>query len=196
MMKLESGSLLARLRRVADFILVRRVRVSPVNIDEPITIEPYSPAWVTQFASESAALCHALSIEPSRVEHIGSTSVVGMHAKPIVDIMLGLDSVGALPAVSDWLHSLGYEALGEAGVPGRLYFRKRLPNAFNMQVVSFGSLLWNNNLLLRDFLTTHPAEARRYADEKQHAFDAGHRTLLAYSAAKASILAELLAAAH
>jgi GrpB-like predicted nucleotidyltransferase (UPF0157 family) len=167
-----------------------------VNIDEPITVEPYNPAWVTQFATESVVLCHALAIEPARVEHIGSTSVVGMRAKPIVDIMLGLDSFPAPPAVSNRLRSLGYEALGEAGVPGRLYFRKRLPTAYNVQAVSFGSPLWKNNLLLRDFLTTHPVEARRYADEKQHAFDAGHRTLLAYSAAKASVLAEVLAAAH
>ena len=167
-----------------------------MNIDEPITIEPYNPAWVTHFASESVVLCHALSIEPSRVEHIGSTCVVGMHAKPIVDIMLGLDSFPAPQAVSARLCSLGYEAFGEAGVPGRLYFRKRLPTAFNVQAVSFGSPLWKNNLLLRDFLTNHPAEAQRYADEKQRAFQAGHRTLLAYSAAKASTIAELLAAAH
>ena len=167
-----------------------------MNIDEPITIAPYSPAWVTQFVSERAVLCHALAIEPSRVEHIGSTAVIGMPAKPIVDIMLGLDIFPASPAVSDRLRSLGYEAFGEAGVPGRLYFRKRLPTAFNLQAVSFGSPLWRNSLLLRNFLTAHPAEARRYADEKQHAFNAGHRTLLAYSAAKASILAELLTAAH
>jgi GrpB-like predicted nucleotidyltransferase (UPF0157 family) len=167
-----------------------------VNIDEPITIEPYSPAWVTYFASERAVLCHALSIEPSRVEHIGSTSVVGLQAKPIVDMMLGLDSFPPLQTVSDRLYSLGYEALGEAGVPGRLYFRKRLPNAFNVQAVSFGSPLWKNNRLLRDFLITHPVEARRYADEKYRAYHAGHKTLLAYSAAKTSIMAELLAAAQ
>jgi GrpB-like predicted nucleotidyltransferase (UPF0157 family) len=167
-----------------------------VNIDEPITIEPYSPAWVAHFASERAVLCHALSLEPSRVEHIGSTSVVGMQAKPIVDIMLGLDSFPPLPAVSDRLHSLGYETLGEAGVPGRFYFRKRLPNAFNVQSVSFGGRLWKNNLLLRDFLTTHPVEALRYADEKYRAYQAGHDTLLAYSAAKTSIIAELMAAAQ
>jgi GrpB-like predicted nucleotidyltransferase (UPF0157 family) len=167
-----------------------------VNIDEPITIEPYSPTWVTHFVSERAVLCHALSIEPSRVEHIGSTSVVGLPAKPIVDMMLGLDSFPPLPTVSDRLHSLGYETLGEAGVPGRIYFRKRLPNAFNVQAVSFASPLWKNNLLLRDFLMTHPIEARRYAGEKYRAYHAGHKTLLAYSAAKTSIMAELLAAAQ
>ena len=167
-----------------------------MNIDEPITIEPYDPAWITHFASERAVLCRSLSIEPSRVEHIGSTSVVGMQTKPIVDIMLGLDSFPPLTRVSDRLHSLGYEALGEAGVPGRLYFRKRLPNPFNVQAVSFGSPLWKNDLLLRDFLITHPVEARRYADEKYRAYHAGHQTLLAYSAAKTSIMVELLAAAQ
>src|SRR5438552_1962965 len=71
---------------------LNRLRTSPVNIDEPITIEPYNPAWAAQFARERDLLCQALSVGPSRVEHIGSTSIAGMHAKPIVDIMLGLDS--------------------------------------------------------------------------------------------------------
>ena len=85
------------------------------------------------------------------------SSVVAMQGKPIVDIIFGLDSFPPLPTVSDRLHSLGYEALGEAGVPRRLYFRKRLPNPFNVQAVSFGSPLWKNNLLLRDFLDHPPS---------------------------------------
>ena len=68
---------------------------------------------------------------------MGSTSGAGMQAKPIVDMMLGLDSLSPLLTITDRLHSLGYEALGEAGVPGRFYFRKRLPNAFNVQAVLF-----------------------------------------------------------
>jgi predicted RNA polymerase sigma factor len=81
-----------------------------VNIDELITVEPHNPAWVAQFAGESAVLSHTLSIEPSRIEHIGSTDVLGMHAKPIVDIMLGLDSFPAPTAVPAKLCSLGYKA--------------------------------------------------------------------------------------
>jgi GrpB-like predicted nucleotidyltransferase (UPF0157 family) len=159
-------------------------------------MEPYNPAWAAQFARERNILCQSLSVESLRVEHIGSTSVAGMHAKPIVDIMLGLDSFPPPRSVSDQLRTIGYEALGEAGVPGRHYFRKRLPTAFNVQTVLFRGPLWSDNLLLRDFLGTHPAEARRYADAKQHAYHSGNRTLLAYSAAKASIITELLAAAR
>jgi GrpB-like predicted nucleotidyltransferase (UPF0157 family) len=167
-----------------------------VNIDEPITVEPYDPTWPAHFDSERAVLCHALSVEPSRVEHIGSTAVVGMHAKPIVDIMVGLDNFPPSPALFAQLGTLGYEAFGEAGVPGRLYFRKRVPTAFNVQAVLLGDPLWCDNLLLRNFLAAHSAEARRYADEKHRALHAGHTTLLAYSAAKASIIEQLLAAAH
>jgi GrpB-like predicted nucleotidyltransferase (UPF0157 family) len=167
-----------------------------MDLDEPITIEPYRPAWVAQFASERMVLCRALALAPSHIEHIGSTSVIGMPAKPIVDILLGLDTAAPPPTVLANLRALGYEALGEGGVPGRLYFRKRQPVAFNVQAVLFGGPLWNNNLLLRDFLRTHPEEARRYADEKLRAFRAGHRMLLAYSAAKASLITELLAATH
>jgi nicotinamidase-related amidase/GrpB-like predicted nucleotidyltransferase (UPF0157 family) len=192
---------MARLMTNADIIKQCKTAAangpgSRVNIDEPITVTPYSPAWVAQFVGERAALCQALSVHPSRVEHIGSTAVPGMHAKPIVDIMLGLDCFPGPPALSARLGSLSYEACGEAGIAGRLYFRKRVPAAFNVQAVSFSGPLWRDNLLLRDFLIAHPAEARRYSDEKLRAVQAGHRTLIAYSAAKASAIAELLAAAH
>jgi GrpB protein len=75
-----------------------------------------------------------------------------MHAKPIVDIMLGLESFPAPTGVCARLCSLGYEALGEADLPGRLYFRKRLSTAFNVQAVLLGGPLWNDNLLLGNFL--------------------------------------------
>jgi GrpB-like predicted nucleotidyltransferase (UPF0157 family) len=169
---------------------------SPVNVDEPITVVSYNPAWAAHFAQEKGLFCQALSIKPARVQHIGSTSIAGMPAKPIVDIMLGLDSFPPPASLSDRLCFFGYEALGEAGVPGRHYFRKRLPVAFNVQAVLFRGLLWNDNLLLRDFLATHPAEARRYAAAKQRAVQGGHKRLLAYSDAKAPIITQLLAAAR
>src|SRR4051812_10075758 len=109
-----------------------------VVIDEPITIDPYSAEWPGRFASECAVLCRQLPIDPSRVRHIGSTSVVGLHAKPIVDIMLGWDRFPVPPHVQSAIVSSGYEACGEAGVPGRLYYRKRAGVTFNVQLVVFG----------------------------------------------------------
>ncbi len=90
------------------------------------------------------------------------------------------------------LQTLGYEDLGEAGIPGRLYFRRRHPYAFNVHLVSWGSELWTNNLLLRDFLRTHPAVADHYGQHKQELIKSGIGTLLAYSEKKGAVIAELL----
>jgi len=90
------------------------------------------------------------------------------------------------------LETLGYEYLGEAGVPGRLYFRKRHPHAFNLHLVQWGSEVWTNNLWLRDFLRAPPQEADRYGQHKQELVKRGIGTLLAYSDQKAAVIAELL----
>jgi GrpB-like predicted nucleotidyltransferase (UPF0157 family) len=86
-----------------------------------------------------------------------------------------------------------YEAWGEVGVPGRLYFRRRQNGqAFNAQVVVQGGPLWTDALLLRDFLAAHPEEAAAYGQRKREVLSSGATTLLRYAARKAPAVAELL----
>jgi GrpB-like predicted nucleotidyltransferase (UPF0157 family) len=68
------------------------------------------------------------------IEHIGSTSIPGIWAKPIVDIMIGLKSLPLEKSLIDKVIELDYEYLGEAGVNGRIYFRKRFPKAYNVHI--------------------------------------------------------------
>src|SRR5438105_344670 len=98
------------------------------------------------------------------VEHIGSTAVPGLDAKPIVDLLVGVPL-----ELSGLLKLPDYEACGEAGVPGRLYFRKRGPVAFNAQVVVKDGPLWRDALAVRDYLRAHPEEVARYAQAKRSA---------------------------
>jgi GrpB-like predicted nucleotidyltransferase (UPF0157 family) len=70
------------------------------------------------------------------MEHIGSTSVPGLLAKPIIDIMIGTQAHHNLEAVRKALVDFGYEDIGETGVPGRIYFRRRVGAAFNIALVS------------------------------------------------------------
>ena len=89
--------------------------------------------------------------------------------------------------------ALGYEDLGDAGVPGRVYFRKRTAlRAFNLALVEEDGPLWRDNLAVRDYLRAHPDEAAAYAAAKRAAIAGGATTLLAYSAAKANVLATLV----
>jgi len=162
------------------------------NIDEWITVAPYDPQWPWQFADEQGPVRDALGEVVADIAHFGSTAVPGLAAKPIVDILVG---VQALPLREGQIAALarqGYEYLGDAGIPGRVAFRKRRPLAFNLAVVAWGGPLWRDNLLLRDFLRAHPDDARHYAAHKRNVLAEGASTLLAYSDRKGVVVAELL----
>lgn len=99
----------------------------PMEINEKIYIEEYNPEWAGQYEYEKEQLCNALGDAVLGIEHIGSTSIPGIWAKPIVDIMIGVKSLPLEKSQICKVIELGYEYLGEAGVSGRIYFRKRFP---------------------------------------------------------------------
>lgn len=129
------------------------------------------------------------------IEHIGSTAVPGLLAKPVVDIMLGTEPYHNIEAVRAALVDLGYEDMGEAGVPGRIYFRRRRRSAFNITLVPHDGNLWVANIALRDHLRTSSEARREYAETKGRAFDSGMLSLLAYSDYKSAVLSRLIAEA-
>ena len=141
-----------------------------MTIDEPISVIPYQPHWVNLFNQERQ--CLQENIQSIVVQHIGSTAVPGLAAKLIIDIMVG----GKITDLMAGIKSLGYEYLGEAGVPGRLYFRKRKTYAFNVHLVQCREI-WTNNLLLRDYLRSHPESAKEYGQYKQKLVESGAVTL-------------------
>lgn len=163
------------------------------EIDEPVHLSPYNPEWPALFAAEAERIVSNVHLRIA-VEHIGSTSVAGLLAKPIIDIMIGIQAEDT-ESVRRNLRSLGYDDLGEAGVPGRLYFRKRVPHAFNVQVVHHDGPIWKSNIALREYLRHDREAARRYAEVKQSAIESGATMLLSYSEYKREIVTELIARA-
>jgi GrpB-like predicted nucleotidyltransferase (UPF0157 family) len=154
-------------------------------LDEPVTVAPADPRWPELAAEEIGRLKTALP--EASIEHIGSTAVPGLEAKPIVDLMVGL------PDVSPSLKLPDYESCGEGGVPGRLYFRKRgNAAAFNVHAVVKDGPLWRDALALRDYLRSRPDEAARYAEAKRAAIESGATTLQLYSRHKAPLILEFL----
>jgi GrpB-like predicted nucleotidyltransferase (UPF0157 family) len=161
-------------------------------IDESITICEYNPTWSHFFELEKVVILSVIKSQVVDIEHFGSTAVPGLAAKPIVDILIGLKSYPTPDETVDALKSIGYEYFGEAGVPERLYFRKRYPLAFNLAAVKWGSQLWRDNLLLREYLRSQPEARRRYEQHKRAIIAAGHSQLLAYSVQKAQVISNLL----
>jgi hypothetical protein len=95
-----------------------------------IEIVPYEAKWPAAFEAEAAALREVFGTRALAVEHIGSTAVPGLEAKPIIDVLVVLDSTDDLSVFSDGMNSLGYRVRGEClaaeipGTPGRFYFSK------------------------------------------------------------------------
>lgn len=164
-------------------------------LDEPVTLSSYDPLWPRAFEAERRRLCDALELPADAIEHIGSTAVPGLIAKPVVDLMLGAPRYPAPDTMISGLVILGFQDLGEAGVTGRRYLRMREGPSFNLHVVQRDGEHWIDNLRVRDFLRQDAAARERYAGAKRAALaKADH--LLAYSAAKQSAMTELIDAAR
>ena len=166
-----------------------------VNPDEPVEIVDYDPRRAHGYRGERDRVRLGLATASLKYEHIGSTAVPGLAGRPIVDLMLGASPTvwAAVEELRPRVVALGYEDLGEAGVPGGISFRKRTAlRAFNLVLVEEGGPLWRDNLALRDYLRAHADDAIAYASAKRAAVASGATTLLAYSAAKANALAALV----
>ena len=164
------------------------------DLDEAIHLSEYDPQWPILFDTEAQRISLGLPTDVT-IEHIGSTSVPGLIAKPIIDIMVGTQPHHKPEVVRAALVDLGYEDMGEAGVPGRIYFRRRIGPAFNIALVPRGGSLWVANLAFRDYLRTSPDIRREYAETKRQAFNSGIQSLLAYSDYKSAALSRLIAKA-
>jgi predicted acetyltransferase/GrpB-like predicted nucleotidyltransferase (UPF0157 family) len=177
---------------------VARGRIRSASIDEPITVVPSDPTWPMIYQQEYERLRAALpgTLVPE-IQHIGSTAVPNLDAKPVVDIMVGLADPNRIADLVLALEVLGYESLGEAGVPGRWAMRRRETKShFNISVITHGGPRWRQNLVVREFLRSDPAAARSYAAAKWQAVKGGAVTLFRYSDEKRSALEAVVAVAE
>ena len=134
----------------------------------PIDVIDYDAAWPAHAADARAELQAALPGVFLAIEHCGSTSVPGLAAKPIIDLMAAADEVDLVAQRDDALSALGYHRF-DTGMPGRLfYFRDRDGrHTHHLHVVPARDFATRNELLLRDYLRTHPADSARYAALKR-----------------------------
>jgi GrpB-like predicted nucleotidyltransferase (UPF0157 family) len=129
-----------------------------------VEIAAYDPAWPDAFDRERTAIVAALGDLAPAIEHMGSTAVPGLGAKPIIDIMVGLRELADHARCVAPLQSLGYEHKGEYGIPNRHYFRKPVvgPRTHQVHMVEQSSDFWERQLLFRDYLLANPDEAAAY----------------------------------
>lgn len=132
-------------------------------------VVPYCPQWAEYFRKEKELLLKILGEKALDIRHIGSTSIVGMPAKPILDILVGLENLAAVESLVEGLGRAGYEDRGNGDVPGRRYFVKgpAVKRTHHLNFCELNGPFWTSHILFRDYLENHPDAAKEYAALKQ-----------------------------
>lgn len=135
-----------------------------------LNVVPYRSGWVELFEREADLLRSTLGENIIGIEHIGSTSIPGIAAKPIIDIMVAVASLNQAKELIPLLETIGYEYKPHDTVPERMFFAKESSPEYrthHLNLVSQDSRFWKNQLAFRDYLRAHDQIATEYADLKK-----------------------------
>jgi GrpB-like predicted nucleotidyltransferase (UPF0157 family) len=156
-----------------------------------IEIIEYDAAWPELAAGAGAELQAVVPGLFPVIEHIGSTSVPGLAAKPIIDLMAATADLDRVVEQEGALHRIGY-LRQDTGMPGRLFYCRDRDGrrTHHLHVVEASTLATRNELLLRDYLRAHPDDAARYASLKQR-LSAESPSGDSYTRAKTELIQEL-----
>lgn len=163
-----------------------------------IEIADYDPRWPELARQAIDELIGALAGTFVRIEHVGSTSVPGLAAKPVIDLMAGVADVeDARPVLDAALPPLGY-VFFDAGMPGCLLFVRATDGrrSHHLHVVPDAALPTRNEILLRDYLRDHPRDAERYGALKRSLVQAPGLNGDAYTRGKTQLVQEIVDAAR
>lgn len=131
-----------------------------------VEIVTYQAEWPGLFEHERGRITAAIGEHVLDVQHVGSTSIPGMPAKPIIDIGIAVNNFEEAQVCIAPMQALGYEYKGEFGIPRRHYFIKGEPRTHHVHMVEKDSHDWEAMNLFRDYLRVHQEAAREYADLK------------------------------
>lgn len=134
-----------------------------------VEVVPYRQEWPFQFEVEAKKLREVFGDQVLSIHHFGSTSVPGICAKPIIDILLIVRDIDAVFALVPTLEKLGYLFKGEYGIPGRSFFIKGTEDvrSHHLHVYQINNPHILRHLAFRDYLRTHPDLAEQYGALKE-----------------------------
>jgi len=156
---------------------------------------PHDPRWVELYRIAVNELRECLGGRITAVEHIGSTAIPGLDAKPIIDIMAGGVSLNVSKGLITDLQRIGYEHRNSDMVLGRLFFAKGTEShrTHNLSVCELGSTFWVGRIAFRDALRTHKEWAQQYGALKRRLAQQYPHNRLAYSEAKEPFILSVMA---
>ena len=140
---------------------------------EPVVIVDYDPSWPALFEQERSRIAPAVAAFALSIEHIGSTAVPGLCAKPIIDTLITVDPFGPADAYIPTLAELGYVFRDDPANIDRHAFGKRDAHGhrtvpgYNVHIEEHGGLVVRRHIAFRDYLRSHPETAREYCELKR-----------------------------
>lgn len=156
-----------------------------------VRISDYSDNWVLMYQEEVQILSRIFGDKIIRFEHFGSTSIKGLKAKPVIDMMCIVKDINKIDSYNDKMSSLGYDVAGDWGIEGRRLFRKGGENrTHHIHFYQNDNPQITRHLIFRDYLRSHPEEVDRYSRFKEK-LSALYENTSEYSPAKKSFVSEM-----
>jgi GrpB-like predicted nucleotidyltransferase (UPF0157 family) len=156
-----------------------------------VVLSEYDPCWPERYQHERDRILHAIGEYVVAIEHIGSTAVPGLGAKPIIDIMVAVRSLRRdAPACVEPLRRLGYEHVSRPDFKDSAFFCHGVwgPSTRHLHLTEYGSAFWNEKLLFRDYLRLHSDTAAEYFALKCSLASKHAANRTAYTDAKSSYI--------
>jgi GrpB-like predicted nucleotidyltransferase (UPF0157 family) len=164
---------------------------------ERVILESYNPDWPRRFEAERGVLAAVFAGTEAVIEHVGSTAVPGLSAKPVIDVMVGVRALAEVELRTPALEAAGYEYVQkhEQQLPNRRYFHRprQKPRTVHLHCVVKGSDFWIQHLAFRDYLRAHPDTASAYYNLKREL--AARLPRPEYTEAKSSFIQTVVASA-
>ena len=135
-----------------------------------VEVVPHNREWQQAFEVEAKRVTDALGENVVAIHHIGSTAIPGIYAKPIIDLLVEVKHIVKVDGQTSSMKALGYEVMGEFGIPGRRFFRKdnqEGDRTHHIHTFEVGSDQVERHLAFRDYMISHPRDAQIYSELKR-----------------------------
>ena len=169
------------------------------NIDalQPVVVVDYDPEWVRMYEEERTRIVALIGNYLEEIQHVGSTSIPGLAAKPVIDILAIVPDISIAEHCVKPLEHLDYAYFGENGIPGRRYFRKPSDIRFHQHTHHIHMMEQRHEqvhkmLTFRDYLRTHPEAVKEYQDLKKELATKYSGDRAAYTDAKEPFVQSIL----
>lgn len=165
-----------------------------INYNMKVKLKKHNPNWRKMYEDEALALRSIFKMDLIDIQHVGSTSIRSVDAKPIIDIVIGLETFNTGEKYIDILTDYGYRFKGSLGKSKRYFYTKLIngERTFNLHVVEHHDTNWFNQILFRDYLIEHEDIALQYNEMKHLNANKFSDNLKGYTDTKSSFIINVI----